>query len=67
MSKETSITKNDNGAWMLINGNAESVEFWEDYEDAKEAMINDDAIQTEADRTNNPDYYYNNSQITWAA
>ena len=65
--QKTEIGQRENGSWFLINGNAESAESWEDYEDAKQAMINDDRLQEEADKKGCEDIYYENSTITWIA
>jgi len=67
MNNETNIIQNDDGSYQLANGNAESVESWDRYEDAKSALIADNDLQTEADATDNPDLYNDNTQIEWIA
>ncbi len=41
MNTETYIAENGNGKYQLVNGNAETVKEWEDYEEAKQALIDD--------------------------
>ena len=61
------ITTNDNGLYQLTNGNAESEETFESYEDAKKALKSDNELQAEADEKDEPDLYNDNSAITWIA
>ena len=67
MRNETYITTNDQGLYQLINGNVESEETWDDYEDAKDALKADNELQAEANGKDEQDLYNDNSAITWIA
>ena len=49
MRNETYITQNENGSYVLVNGNAETSETWEDYEDAKTALRNENNLDDETE------------------
>jgi len=63
---ETYITTTEEGdEYILVNGNSQSEETWVNYEDAKEALLDDNKLEKDALEADNPDLYHDNSHINW--